>query len=95
MTTKKKKKRSWGTSGGVELTDELLDKMVAEAEAGYDLDRLRPRPGRPPMGREAATVFQVRLEPELRKALFERAKTEWLTTSEMARRLLRRERGIQ
>jgi hypothetical protein len=90
----KKKKKSRGTSGGVELTEELLDKLVDEAEAGYDLHRLRPRPGRPPLAGEAATVFQVRLEPQLHKALFDRAKKEKLTPSEMARRLLRRQLGI-
>lgn len=31
------------TSGGVELTEEVLDAAVAEAEAGYALDRLRAR----------------------------------------------------
>jgi CRISPR-associated endonuclease/helicase Cas3 len=90
----KKKKKDWGTSGGVKLTDELLDKWAEEAEAGYDISQLRPRPGRPPMAGEAATVFQVRLEPQLREALFDRAKKERLTPSEMARRLLRRELGI-
>ena len=39
-------------------------------------------------------VFQVRLEPELRKALLECAEAERLTPSEMARRLLRRGLGI-
>jgi hypothetical protein len=32
------------TSGGVELTDALTDALTAEAEAGYDLEKLRPRP---------------------------------------------------
>jgi hypothetical protein len=31
------------TSGGVELTEAVLDAAAAEAEAGYALDRLRPR----------------------------------------------------
>lgn len=31
------------TSGGVELTDDLIDRLAAEAEAGYDVERLRPR----------------------------------------------------
>lgn len=31
------------TSGGVELTEELIEQLVAEAEVGYDLDRLRPK----------------------------------------------------
>jgi CRISPR-associated endonuclease/helicase Cas3 len=43
-----------GTSGGVELTDELIERLAAEAEEGYDVEELRPAPrqGRPPMGAE-------------------------------------------
>ena len=50
------------------------------------------------IGSEKLKVFKqgaVQKSPELRKALFERAKTERLTPSEMARRLLRRQLGIQ
>lgn len=32
-----------GTSGGVELTDELVERLAKEAEHGYDVERLRPR----------------------------------------------------
>lgn len=32
------------TSGGVLVTDELVEELAAEAEAGYDVERLRPRP---------------------------------------------------
>jgi CRISPR-associated endonuclease/helicase Cas3 len=38
--TEEKKVR---TSGGVPLTDELLDKLAEEAEAGYDPAKLKPR----------------------------------------------------
>lgn len=31
------------TSGGVELTDELIERLAAEAEAGYDVSKLQPR----------------------------------------------------
>jgi hypothetical protein len=31
------------TSGGVELTDEVLDRAAAEAEEGYDVEQIRPR----------------------------------------------------
>jgi hypothetical protein len=86
---KKKQQRIYGTSRGIEVTDEVIAKLAAEAEAGYDIRKIRPRRGRPPMGTEAATVFQVRLDPELRRALDERASREGLTPSELARRLLR------
>lgn len=48
------------TSGGVELTDELLDRLAEEAEQGYEVDKLRPRTrrGRPPLGAQAATPAQ-------------------------------------
>ena len=32
-----------GTSGGVELTDEFIERIADEAEQGYDLDQLKPR----------------------------------------------------
>ena len=82
-------KKGHGTSKGVELTDELIEKLAKEAEAGYENRRLKPRRGRPPLGSAAATVFQVRLDPELREALERRAAAEGTSPSEMARRLLR------
>lgn len=40
-------KKTYGkTKSGVEITDELIEQYVAEAEQGYDLDKLRPRTGR-------------------------------------------------
>ena len=36
--------KSYGrTKSGVEITDELIEQYVAEAEEGLDLDKLRPR----------------------------------------------------
>jgi CRISPR-associated endonuclease/helicase Cas3 len=81
----------YGSSGGVELTDELIERLAREAEEGYDVERLRPRSrrGRPPIGSEAAALFQVRLEPELRSALAHAAQLQQTSPSEMARRALR------
>ena len=90
-----KKKKTYGTSGGIELTDELIEKLAKEAEEGIDLSRLRPRRGRPPMGAGAAYVFQVRLEPELREALLKRAELEGTTPSDVAREILRAELTIR
>ena len=80
-----------GTSGGVDLTKEQLDALVEEADRGYDIDRLRTRSprGRPPLGSQAATVFQVRLPPALREALEQAADTEQTTPSDIVRRALR------
>ncbi len=35
------------TKAGVELTDDVLDGLAEQAEAGLDLTNLRRRPGRP------------------------------------------------
>jgi len=77
-------------SGGVELTDELIERLADEAESGYDLNRLRRRKGRPSIGSVPAAVFQVRLEPELRAALDLAAVRQRTSPSELARRALRR-----
>ena len=81
---------SYGRSKtGVELTDEVLDRMAAEAEAGLDVTKLRPRRGRPAMGSSPAAALPVRLEPELRRALDDRAEAEHKTASEIVREALR------
>jgi hypothetical protein len=85
--------KSYGrTPSGQELTDEVLDELVAEAEAGYDLSKakLRPGPGRRPMlGAEAAPVESVRLGSELGRALAERAIEDGTSKAEVIRRALR------
>ncbi len=74
----------------MELTHEVLDRMADEAEQGLDVTKLRRRPGRPAMGSAAAESFPVRLEPELRRALDERAAADETTASEVVREALRR-----
>lgn len=83
-------KKHGRTASGAALTDELIDKLGSEAEAGYDVDELlRKRGGRPPMGSAAAEVESVRLEPELRQALLRRAQSDHQTTSAVIRKALR------
>lgn len=82
-------KKIYGTNkDGRPITDELIEEYVAEAEAGYDLDKLRPR-GRPRMGKGPAKSFPVRLDPALRASLNERAEHEGRTASEILRDALR------
>ena len=91
----RRKQRTHGTSGGIPLTDDLIEALADEAEAGYDVSRFtgtRKR-GRPPIGEQAATVFQVRLDPALREALVTQAEAQHTTPSELARRLLRKGLG--
>jgi hypothetical protein len=79
------------TRSGVPITDVLVEKLAAEAEAGFDVDEiLRRRGGRPTMGSSAASVESVRLDPELSGALRERAEQEGRTNSDLIRDALRR-----
>lgn len=80
--------RSYGTSGSVEITDEVVERLAGAAERGYDPRTLHPR-GRPPLGAAAAKVAQVRLPPELLAALDERATRDHVRPSEVIRKALR------
>lgn len=84
-------KKTYGkTTTGVPITDELIEKLAREAEAGYDVDEiLRKRRGRPPIGSGPATVESVRLDPELRDALAERARSDSEAMSSVIRKALR------
>ncbi len=83
--------KSYGhTHNGTELTEEVLDRMASEAEAGLDLSKLRRRPGRPAMGSGPADTLPVRLDPDLRRAVNERAAAEHTTASDVVREALRR-----
>ncbi len=88
----KRSKKTYGkTRSGVEITDELVERLAAKAEAGYDADEiLRRRGGRPPLGSAAARVESVRLDPELQQALTDRAAKDNETTSSVIRKALRR-----
>lgn len=78
------------TASGAPITDGVVDKLTAKAEAGYDVDEtLRRRGGRPSIGSAAASVESVRLDPELRRALAHRAKQDHETTSSVIRKALR------
>jgi hypothetical protein len=74
----------------VELTEEVLEQMAEEAEAGLDVTQLRRRPGRPTMGSGPADTVPVRLDPELGQAVEQRAAQDHMTTSDVVRIALRR-----
>jgi hypothetical protein len=79
------------TRSGEPITEELVEKLAAKAEEGFDVDEiLRRRGGRPPMGAAAASVESVRLDPELSQALRRRAEQEGRTNSALIRAALRR-----
>ena len=85
------KKKTYGTTrSGRTIDDDLIEELVAKAERGYDVDEiLRRRGGRPPMGSGPAAVESVRLDPELRSALAERAERDQESTSSVIRKALR------
>jgi hypothetical protein len=84
-------RKSHGRSkAGVELTDDVLEHMAREADEGLDITKLSRRPGRPAMGSAPADAFPVRLAPELRRALEQRAAADQTTASEIVRQALRR-----
>jgi hypothetical protein len=85
-------KKGYGrTTSGKPITDELVEKLTAKGEEGFDVEEiLRRRGGRPAMGSSAASVESVRLDPELSEALRERAEHEGRTNSDLIREALRR-----
>jgi hypothetical protein len=88
MASKKTRGR---TASGRPITDELVERLADKAEAAYDVDEtLRRRGGRPPIGSAAASVESVRLDPELRRALAQRAERDHETTSSVIRKALRK-----
>ncbi len=86
------KRKSYGrTASGKPITAEVVEQLADKAEAGYDVDEtLRRRGGRPPIGSAAASVESVRLDPELRQALAQRAERDHETTSSVIRKALRK-----
>ncbi|WP_346925100.1 CopG family transcriptional regulator [uncultured Arthrobacter sp.] len=85
-------KKTYGkTASGDPITNELVAERARRAEAGYDVDEtIRRRGGRPPLGSAPAAVESVRLDPELREALVERARRDHETPSSVIRKALRR-----
>lgn len=79
---------------GVELTDELLDELVREAEAGYDPKDLTlvPVRGRPSLngGPGQAKTIQVRVEHDLAEAVWNEAMKQDISLSEYVRSVLRK-----
>lgn len=78
------------TASGAPVTDELIAKLAAKAEAGYSVEEmLRRRGARSTIGSAAASVESVRLEPKLRQVLASRADHDHETASSVIRKALR------
>ena len=66
-----------------------VDRLVAEAEEGYDVDEIiTRRAGRPSMGSGPSTIESVRLSPELKRDLLVRAAERGISFSETIREAL-------
>lgn len=82
--------KTYGTSNGIEITDGLIEILGDEAEAGYEDHQLTPRKaGRPLIGTEPGEVVPVRLDPELRRLLTDRAQSEATSVSHVIRQALK------
>ena len=77
-------------SGGRKVFQGDVQAMAAEAEAGYDVGRLKRRGGRQRMGSAPASVVPVRIDPELKAAIDARVAADDSSTSEVIREALRR-----
>jgi predicted HicB family RNase H-like nuclease len=85
------KKKIVKTAGGDKLTEYDLDALADEAERGYDLAKAkRVTAGRPSLGAGGVSPrVQVRVDPDLARALHLRAQKEQRSVSEIARTALR------
>ncbi|HEX9683924.1 MAG TPA: CopG family transcriptional regulator [Acidimicrobiales bacterium] len=85
------KNQTYGTTrSGKKITNEVVEELARKAEEGYDPDEIiRRRGGRPPMGSAAAAVESVRLDPDLGRALRDRAEQDGRTNSDVIREALR------
>lgn len=79
------------TKGGTVLTDEEVNRLADEAEAGYDLDTAR-RVGRPSLGGgdEHSPHVSFRAPADLRAKAEQRAAREGKTVSQLAREAFER-----
>lgn len=83
--------RTYTTKTGRELTDADIEELADEAERGYDVDELKSRRrGRPMLGTAPAEVVPVRLDPELKQAVEDRARNDDTTVSALIREAIRR-----
>ncbi|MDD2817442.1 MAG: ribbon-helix-helix domain-containing protein [Candidatus Nanopelagicales bacterium] len=75
-----------GYSGGMAITQSIIEELAAEAERGYTREQLRR--GRPYLGSAIAKTVQVKLSPELHVLLEKRVAAEGKSRSEVVREAL-------
>src|SRR5215210_4680513 len=73
------------------LTEEVIEALAREAEAGFDPARVRPRRvGRPSLGEGISPRVQFRVDPATYEALLAKARAEDRGVGEIARATLER-----
>lgn len=78
----------WGTINDFPITEDTINDLVADAEAGFPNATLNPV-GRPrTVGAKSADTVTVRLDPDRVKAIRARAKSEHTSASAIMRRAL-------
>lgn len=83
--------KPYTTKTGRVLNDVEIEALADEAERGYDVEDLkRRRRGRPLLGSAPAEVVPVRLDPELKQAVEDKARDTDTSVSEIIREALRR-----
>ena len=84
------RKERLGTVGGVPITEELVERLADEAEAGFSPDQIRG-PGRPRLspGQGPSAVVQVRVDDALHRRLADRAVEDGTSVSTVVREALR------
>ena len=79
------------TMKGTKLSKAAIDKLAAEAEAGFDLKKAkRHRVGRPSLAEGESPRISYRVAPALFKSAKKKAKSEGRTVSEVAREALQK-----
>lgn len=81
------------TKKGTKLSKAAVEKLAAEAEAGYDLSKARRQrlgPGRPSLAEGESPRISYRVAPALFDRAKKKAKAEGRTVSEVAREALQR-----
>ena len=87
-------RRSLGTTSSVPITDELVERLADEAEAGFSDGQLR-RPGRPRLspGEGPSAVVRVRVDEQLHRRLTGRAHDDGTSVSAVVRAALQAHLG--
>ncbi|MGO1590701.1 MAG: ribbon-helix-helix protein, CopG family [Ancrocorticia sp.] len=79
---------SYGTIGGVEITEEVIARLVKNAEEGFPGATFRS-PGRPTRADEPTRAVTVRLTESELSAVMDRAEREHRTRSDAIRAALK------